>query len=70
VRQNSTFGTLVFIIILGLGAAIAYAVDGIAGNFAGGSVAVLAFVVAGFASAAIRDNSMPLRGRGYFSSSR
>jgi regulator of protease activity HflC (stomatin/prohibitin superfamily) len=53
-RQNSMFGTLVFIVILGLGAAIAYAVNGIAGNFAGVVVAVVAFVVAGVVSAAIR----------------
>ena len=53
-RQNSMFGTLVFIVILGVGAAIAYAVNGIAGNVAAISVAIVAFVVAGIASSAIR----------------
>jgi regulator of protease activity HflC (stomatin/prohibitin superfamily) len=53
-RQSSAFGTLVFIVILGVGAAIAYAVNGIAGNVAAISVAIVAFVVAGIASSAIR----------------
>ncbi len=53
-RQSSAFGTLVFIVIFGVGAAIAYAVNGIAGNVAAISVAIVAFVVAGIASSAIR----------------
>jgi regulator of protease activity HflC (stomatin/prohibitin superfamily) len=53
-RQNSAFGTLVFLVILGLGAAIAYAVNGMVGNGAAISAAIVAFVLAGIASSAIR----------------
>jgi len=53
-KQNSMFGTLIFIVILGVGAAIAYAVDEVAGNFAATGVAVCAFLAAIIVSSAIR----------------
>jgi regulator of protease activity HflC (stomatin/prohibitin superfamily) len=48
------FGTLIFIVIFGLGLAFAYAADLAAGQMAAGVVGVAAFVVATVASSAIR----------------
>jgi len=53
-RQNGSFGILVFVIIAGLGGALALLVNGIAGNFAAVGVGVAALVVAMIASSAIR----------------
>jgi regulator of protease activity HflC (stomatin/prohibitin superfamily) len=53
-RQNSMFGTLIFIVIFGVGTAIAFAVNGVAGNLAAGCVGVCAFILAGIVSSAIR----------------
>jgi len=53
-RSNSSFSTLIFIIILGVGAGLAFIVNGIVGNFAAGCIGVLAFIVAIIASCAIR----------------
>ncbi len=53
-RQNSMFGSLVFIVILGIGAAIAFAVNATGGNLAAGCVGFVALVVASISSAAIR----------------
>jgi len=53
-RQNSSFGVLVFIVIFGLGAIIAYAVNGIAGNVVAVGIGVSAFVLGGIACSAMR----------------
>src|SRR6202789_2624577 len=53
-RQNGSFGILVFVIIAGLGGALALLVNGVAGNAAAIGVGVVAFVVAMIASSAIR----------------
>ena len=53
-RQNGSFGILVFVIIAGLGGALALLVNGIAGNVAAVGIGVIAFVVAIIASSAIR----------------
>jgi len=53
-RQNSMFGTLIFIVIFGVGLAFAYAVDLAAGQVAAGFIGVSAFVLATVASSAIR----------------
>jgi regulator of protease activity HflC (stomatin/prohibitin superfamily) len=53
-RQNGSFGILVFVIIAGLGGALAPLVNGIAGNVAAIRIGVVAFVVAVVASSAIR----------------
>jgi regulator of protease activity HflC (stomatin/prohibitin superfamily) len=53
-RQNSMFGTLIFIVIFGVGGAFAYAVDLVAGQVAAGFIGVSAFVLATVASSAIR----------------
>jgi regulator of protease activity HflC (stomatin/prohibitin superfamily) len=65
-RQNSTFGTLIFIVIFGVGAAFAYAVHETAGDLAAGFVGFCAFVLAAVAASAIRvadqwDKSVVLR---------
>ena len=53
-RQNGSFGILVFVIIAGLGGVLAFIVNGIAGNTAAIGIGVVAFVVAIIASSAIR----------------
>jgi regulator of protease activity HflC (stomatin/prohibitin superfamily) len=53
-KSNNSFGTLVFLIIFGIGAAFAYLLSKEVGNTASGWLAVLAFLVAIIASAAIR----------------
>ena len=53
-RQNGSFGILVFFIIAGLGGALAFVVNGVAGNVAGVGIGVVALVVAIIASSAIR----------------
>src|SRR6202453_245554 len=53
-RQNGSFGILIFIIIAAIGGAIAYLANGIAGNFAGTVVGVGTLAVAMVASSAIR----------------
>jgi regulator of protease activity HflC (stomatin/prohibitin superfamily) len=53
-KQNSSVSTLIFIIIFGVGAVLAYAVNGVAGNLAAGCVGVGAFVLAMVASCAVR----------------
>jgi regulator of protease activity HflC (stomatin/prohibitin superfamily) len=53
-RQNGSFGILVFVIIAGLGGVLAFIVNGIAGNVAAIGIGVFAFVVAMIASSAIR----------------
>jgi regulator of protease activity HflC (stomatin/prohibitin superfamily) len=53
-RQNGSFGMLVFVVIAGLGGALAFFVNGIAGNVFGVGIGVVAFAVAVIASSAIR----------------
>jgi regulator of protease activity HflC (stomatin/prohibitin superfamily) len=53
-RQNGSFGILVFVIIAGLGSALALLVNGIAGNAAAVGIGVVALVVSMIASSAIR----------------
>ena len=53
-RQNGSFGILVFVIIAVLGGALAFLVNGVAGNAAGVGIGIVAFVVAMIASSAIR----------------
>src|SRR5271154_6674055 len=53
-RQNGAFGILVFVIIAGLGGALALLVNGIAGNVAAIGIGVVALVIAMVASSAIR----------------
>ena len=53
-RQNGSFGILVFVIIAGLGGALAFVVNGIAGNVAAMGIGVVALVIAMMASCAIR----------------
>ncbi len=53
-RQNGSFAIAIFILILGVGAVLAFAANGAAGNFASACIGVVAFVVAMLASSAIR----------------
>ncbi len=53
-RQNGSFGILVFVIIAGLGGVVAFLANGIAGNVAAMGIGVAALVVATIASSAIR----------------
>ena len=53
-RQTNSFGTLIFIIIFGVGGVLAYSVNGVAGPVAAACVGVGAFVLAMIASCAIR----------------
>jgi len=53
-RQTNSFGTLIFIIIFGVGGVLAYSVNGVAGPVAAACVGVSAFVLAMIASCAIR----------------
>jgi regulator of protease activity HflC (stomatin/prohibitin superfamily) len=53
-RQNSAFGIFIFIVIFGLGAALAYAVAVVAGHEAAIGIGVIAFVMASIASSAVR----------------
>ncbi|MDB4793693.1 SPFH domain-containing protein, partial [Methylacidiphilales bacterium] len=53
-RQNSSFSTLIFIIIFGVGAVFTYIVNAVAGNVVAGCIGVGVFVLAGVASCAIR----------------
>ena len=53
-RQNGSFGILVFVIIASLGGALALLVNGIAGNIAAIGIGIIALVVAMIASSAIR----------------
>jgi uncharacterized membrane protein len=45
-RQNTSFSTLIFIIIFGVGAILSYVINGFAGNLAAGSIGVGTFVLA------------------------
>ncbi len=53
-RQNGSFGILVFVVVAGLGGALALVVNGVAGNIAAVGIGIVAFVVAIIASSAIR----------------
>jgi regulator of protease activity HflC (stomatin/prohibitin superfamily) len=53
-RQTNSFGTLIFIIILGVGVFLAYVVNGVAGPVPAVCIGVGAFILAAFASSAIR----------------
>jgi regulator of protease activity HflC (stomatin/prohibitin superfamily) len=53
-RQNGSFSMAIFIVILGLGAALAYVINGIAGNAVAIGVGVAALLLAMLASSAIR----------------
>ena len=54
-KQNSSpFGLLIFIVILGLGAAVAYATNGLAANLGVAWIGVVAFVLALVVSSAIQ----------------
>jgi regulator of protease activity HflC (stomatin/prohibitin superfamily) len=53
-RQNGSFSMAIFIVILGFGAALAYVVNGIAGNSAAIGFGVGALILAMIASSAIR----------------
>jgi len=53
-RQNGSFGMLVFVVIVGLGAGLAFLVNSIAGNVPAVGIGVMAFVLASIASASIR----------------
>ncbi len=53
-KQNSSFSILIFLIIFGIGAVVAYVVNDISGNVAAGGIGVAALVVAAVASSAIR----------------
>jgi len=53
-RQNGSFGMLVFVVIVGLGAGLAFLVNSIAGNVPAVGIGVMAFVLAAIASASIR----------------
>jgi regulator of protease activity HflC (stomatin/prohibitin superfamily) len=53
-RQNGSFGMLVFVVIVGLGAGLALLVNSIAGNVPAVGIGVMAFVLASIASASIR----------------
>jgi regulator of protease activity HflC (stomatin/prohibitin superfamily) len=53
-KQNISFSALVFFIIFGAGVALAFAVNGIAGNVPAGCIGVAALILAMVASSAIR----------------
>ena len=53
-RQNGSFGILIFVIIAGLGGVLAFIVNGIAGNVVATGFGVAALVVAMISSSAIR----------------
>jgi regulator of protease activity HflC (stomatin/prohibitin superfamily) len=53
-RQNGSFAILIFVVILGLGAGVAYLVNDSAGNVAAGAVGAVAFLLAIVASSAVR----------------
>jgi regulator of protease activity HflC (stomatin/prohibitin superfamily) len=53
-RQNGSFAIAIFILVLGVGAVLAFAANGAAGNFAAICVGGPAFVVAMLASSAVR----------------
>ena len=53
-RQNGSFGMLVFVVIVGLGAGLAFLVNSFAGNVPAVGIGVTAFVLASIASASIR----------------
>ena len=53
-KSNNSFGTLIFLLIFGIGAALAYFISREAGNIAGGWLAISAFLVALIASSSIR----------------
>jgi len=53
-RQNGSFGILIFVIIAGLGGVLAFIVNGIAGNVVATGFGVAALIVAMIASSAIR----------------
>ena len=54
-KQNSSpFGLLIFIVILGLGAAVAYATNGLAANLGVAWIGVVALVLALVVSSAIQ----------------
>jgi regulator of protease activity HflC (stomatin/prohibitin superfamily) len=53
-RQNGSFGILVFVVIAGLGGALAFLVNGVAGNVAAVGIGGVTIVVAMIASSAIR----------------
>ena len=53
-RQNKSFAVLIFVVILGIGAALAYARYRVAGSFEAGVIGVCAFVLAIVVSSAIQ----------------
>ena len=53
-RQTNSFGTLIFIIIFGVGGFLAYVVSGVASTVTAGCIGVGAFIIAVIASSAIR----------------
>jgi regulator of protease activity HflC (stomatin/prohibitin superfamily) len=53
-KQNSSFSILIFVIIFGVGAVLAYIVNGVAGNVAAAGIGIAAFVLAMVASCAVR----------------
>jgi regulator of protease activity HflC (stomatin/prohibitin superfamily) len=53
-RQNGSFAIAIFVLILGVGAVLAFAANGAAGNFAATCVGGVAFIVAMLASSAVR----------------
>jgi regulator of protease activity HflC (stomatin/prohibitin superfamily) len=53
-KQNISFSALVFFVILGVGAFLAFVVSGVAGNIPAGFVGVAALILAMVASSAIR----------------
>ena len=53
-KQNRSFALLIFVVILGIGAALAYARFRVAGNFEAGVIGVCAFVLAIVVSSAIQ----------------
>jgi hypothetical protein len=53
-KQNRSFALLIFVVILGIGAALAYARYRVAGNFEAGVVGVGAFILAIIVSSAIQ----------------
>jgi regulator of protease activity HflC (stomatin/prohibitin superfamily) len=53
-KQNRSFALLIFVVILGVGAALAYARYRVAGNFEAGAIGVGAFILAIVVSSAIQ----------------
>jgi regulator of protease activity HflC (stomatin/prohibitin superfamily) len=53
-KQNISFSALVFFVIFGAGAVLAFVVNGIAGNIPAGCIGIAALIVAMVASSAIR----------------